>query len=373
MSEAMRLVSEVACILLLAFGVNLAAVGLCEAQVHSVPTRVIGDPPASELGEVALSLAVRLGESGPGAGPLGRIAISPDSSILAVTDVFNPDQVNLYSSTGEHLRTLGGRGDGPGEFQNVMWVTAVADSVFVYDNVHARETLYTFDGTYHRSRRMVPNLWRAVPFAGGRTVVNAYDPAAARAGAPLHVVVEGRIVTAFPPPERPFDGADRPLLRRALAAESDSTLWMARRTEYGIELWSITGAPILRLERDVDWFVPHEDRGAILPDAAPRPRVWDLHRSPEGLLWVLLHVADERWQDQFDPARPADMSFTGHFHEYRNSIVEVIDPEDGRLVASREFDLYFSGFTSAGHLATYHEPIADLPYIEVFSVSLRQP
>ncbi len=363
----------------LAVGVTLGvlcvagcAPDLAEREVDEAPSTVKVTTPA-ELRRLSLDVVLTLGHDGPGAGPLGRIAVSPDTSIFAVTDVFRPHEVHLYGSTGEHLMTLGRRGDGPGEFRNIIFLTAVGDSLFVYDNSHGRETVYTFDGTYHRSRPLTQNLWRALPLPGGTAVVNGYDPAPGRSGAPLHLVVEGQGTWSFPAPAGPFEPRDRPFLRRALAAESDSAFWAAAETAYGIELWGVPGTRIVTLERDADWFVPHDEAGVILPNVPPAPRIRDLHRSPDGLLWVLLHVADSNWRNQFDPERPADMAFTGNFHGYRDSVLEAIELETGRLVASERFPTYFSGFTSAGHVAAYHEPAGGPPYIEIRSIRLREP
>jgi hypothetical protein len=322
----------------------------------------------AEQMSLSLSLTARIGQEGPGAGPLGSIAVSPDSALFAVAEVFNPAEVNLYSAAGEHLGTLGGRGDGPGEFQNVMYLTALGDSLFVYDNVHGRETVYSFEGAFHRSHPIERTLWRALPLGDGYTIVNAVSPD----GPPLRLMFEGEPAIAIPDSTPPPDTSNRALLRRALAAGSGGTFWSASQTRYRLDQRDLSGNLVTRLDRDAEWFSPHEQVGGIRPDKRPEPLLWDLHFSPDGHLWVLLHVADDRWAEQFDAERPADMSFNGNFHGYLDSIVEVIDVQEGRFVGSRRFDVYLSGFTSAGHLAAYHEPDGALPYIDVFSLILER-
>ena len=57
-----------------------------------------------------------------------------------------------FDARGRHLRTVGRKGAGPGEFEGLMWVAECgADSVFVYDFVLRRISVFAPNGDFARS------------------------------------------------------------------------------------------------------------------------------------------------------------------------------------------------------------------------------
>lgn len=66
---------------------------------------------------------------------------------VAVADGVNVE-IRFFEETGEFIRTVGGRGDGPGEFRTIMSLGVCApDEVWVYDPAHARLTRYDGRGS----------------------------------------------------------------------------------------------------------------------------------------------------------------------------------------------------------------------------------
>lgn len=57
-------------------------------------------------------------------------------------------RIVVFDSTGDHLRTLGQRGGGPGELENVQDVAWFGDTLVVMDGQNARLTHLTRDGQY---------------------------------------------------------------------------------------------------------------------------------------------------------------------------------------------------------------------------------
>ena len=75
----------------------------------------------------------------------GRIAVA-DRQLASIT-VFSPD--------GTVVATMGGRGDGPGEFRNITTLVADgADQIVAFDRVHQRTSTWTFDGKLVGSGRL---------------------------------------------------------------------------------------------------------------------------------------------------------------------------------------------------------------------------
>jgi hypothetical protein len=73
----------------------------------------------------------------------------PDGRI-AVADAHDAS-VRLFDASGHHLRTIGRRGEGPGEFQAPTWIQRCAtDSLYVWDAFQGRVTVLDDDGEYVR-------------------------------------------------------------------------------------------------------------------------------------------------------------------------------------------------------------------------------
>lgn len=63
-----------------------------------------------------------------------------DGSIVVASAVSS--DVRVFSASGEHLRTTGRKGGGPGEFQSIAWMQAIAgDSILVFDGTARRFTV----------------------------------------------------------------------------------------------------------------------------------------------------------------------------------------------------------------------------------------
>ncbi len=72
-----------------------------------------------------------------------------DGSIVVADD--GSDEVRVFSPVGEHVRTLGGNGEGPGEFNRLDQLQILpGDSILAYDFWAARITIFAPDGTLGR-------------------------------------------------------------------------------------------------------------------------------------------------------------------------------------------------------------------------------
>lgn len=94
-----------------------------------------GDPPYlfDQIGDVA-----RL--------PDGRLAIADGGS----------GEIRLFDRSGRHVLTLGGLGDGPGEFRGVPSFVAWRDSILAFDGTLARLTLFDLAGNLVETTAVEP-------------------------------------------------------------------------------------------------------------------------------------------------------------------------------------------------------------------------
>ena len=82
------------------------------------------------------------------------------------------NQLKVFSGAGEFLFSIGREGEGPGEFQQLDWVSRYrGDSIFAYDYGLGRWSVFGSDGTFARSARVTsPGGQRveiAQPFSSG--------------------------------------------------------------------------------------------------------------------------------------------------------------------------------------------------------------
>jgi hypothetical protein len=98
-------------------------------------------------------------------GRIGWIAVDSKNQIYALD--FQTQQVQVYSADGEYVRTIGGRGAGPGEMQGAMFMfMGPADTLLVPDLPNQRVNRYAPDGSALESFRVsleqgLPMLFKA--------------------------------------------------------------------------------------------------------------------------------------------------------------------------------------------------------------------
>lgn len=81
-------------------------------------------------------------------------------------------EVRIFDETGEHVRSLGGRGDGPGEFKNASSVWArPGDTLWVGDYRPWRYNVFAADGHWSRAVELDP-IYLNPPRNGGGVLAN---------------------------------------------------------------------------------------------------------------------------------------------------------------------------------------------------------
>ncbi len=121
-----------------ALAVSLAA---CSEPTAAPGTHI------DELAVLSLDEEVRIGsfdDPVTGFSRIGDVWVAPDGEVwVAETQA---DEIRVYSSDGELLRTYGRSGDGPGEFRSIYDFGLVGDTLWVSDSGHRRTTLFSLDG-----------------------------------------------------------------------------------------------------------------------------------------------------------------------------------------------------------------------------------
>lgn len=132
------------------------------------------DVPQSSLGEQPEMMIS--GADEPYLGAIGAVAWLSDGRL--VVEDQQSAELHLFGPDGGHIAVLGGRGDGPGEFQNVGTLSVgQADTLYAYDRRHRRLSVLHPDTGYLGSITMAidPEAFRVTDvWALGRDTLLAY-------------------------------------------------------------------------------------------------------------------------------------------------------------------------------------------------------
>lgn len=111
-----------------------------------------------------------------------------DAPLFQVSDAFlsgdtifvaeaSSGKVRLYSRNGKQLLSFGGIGKGPGEFTRLGWIQMVRDSLYAYDFIAARISVFDRSGQFVRSITLRRDHYRSVfavgVFADGSFLIRA--------------------------------------------------------------------------------------------------------------------------------------------------------------------------------------------------------
>lgn len=249
--------------------------------------------------------------------------------------------VKVFDARGRFMRTLGRAGRGPGEFRGVGAIRIGAgDSIHVFDANNLTRSIFSPSLAFVRSTRLeIPSeiVWLAM-VDGGSFVIAAPIRTPARVGYPLHLVNgAGRIVRSF----GSTSGAFRPDIpyfdNRTIAHGAPGQVWAAHLNQYRIELWSTEGRKLRELRRTVPWFPAYLANRAPSRSVPPPTLLGQVRQDRAGRLWVRIRVPDANWRRAVRPGGPHGVTVSDH-DRYVDTIIEVIDPRRGRLLASRRFD-----------------------------------
>lgn len=275
----------------------------------------------------------------------------------------------IYDSVGDLLSTLGREGDGPGEFRGIWRLKRLpGDSILVIDWETRRLTVFDADGRYARSLNAPFAILDLEPFSANVWVAAGMAFTEEHIGFPLHRLSASGAI------EHSFGGDVTVLQHRPSAAQRVITadsggVWAGRHDRYEIEYWSLSGVHRTTLDRKTSWFPDREDEGSRDSWQMPiQPRIRDLYRDPDGRLWVIAVAARPGWQ-------PSPQNWGGIETDEQNleTIIEVIDPQEGVLVARERFAWIGWSFTDDGDIVTYHHDRDGVMVVTLLRPSVIKP
>jgi hypothetical protein len=174
-----------------------------------------------------------------------------------------------------------------------------------------------------------------------------------KSGKALHVFAkDGKYARSLGAELPPILGHE-PRFQQVLSNAASSSIWAGYMTKYQLDRWSYSGDHVQTLTRKVDWFTEWPE--SMFEMKPSRPGKYDNVSSIRGIyqrspteLWVLIKVPRSTRLASTD-------STPGSMVERFESVLEVIDPVKGLLIASQRIPQTFYGFTNDGDLVGVEE------------------
>ena len=180
----------------------------------------------------------------------------------------------------------------------------------------------------------------------------------------LHRVVDGRVVASFgeAPVLQPGERRRQPY---KLGRSTGRSFWSAAADRYQVELWTVEGQLQRRLVGERDWFDPPPH------DAPPTTTLMNVWES-DGLLWVLFHVRDPQ-APGFDPRENMDPFVSTD--RAMDTVIEVIDPTDGSLVAAYRTEMQLNAplMTTPGLVESRTQDDTGFVRLRIWELVLERP
>lgn len=239
------------------------------------------------------------------------------------------------------------------------------------------DSLVVFDPSGRPARRLaLTSGWsqQFIVLDDGTIVMNVISRSPALAGAPLHVLdPAGRHSRSFGANTAVRLPRDEVYLERRLARANQPGRFWSVSFAYVIELWDSSGQRHRTLVRRAEWYEPYEGFRPADPRRAPPMGINAIWQDSAGLLWVAVFVPDREWARGIGPGPGPERPYRIiDYNRFVDTVVEVIDPETGRLVASTRLDQFLSQGDGA-YLVGDNGDFSKRPEIHVWRARLSPP
>lgn len=315
---------------------------------------------------------------------VAAVAPAPDGSVYIADSQLAV--VRHYDATGAHIRDLGNRGEGPGEFGRIAGLAVRPDgALVVWDAGLNRLNVFDSDGAL-LSTSMIPDArgaYRGFVWGdGGRTFVTL-APGGANPMVEIgqldwgEVLDDGSVERLHSAPAADSEGPSfvlagpggyyRPFNTMTLSTVGpDGTLWTVRNDEYRItgvrtdgdsvmiardeEPIELTAEELDEWEARAQSFIdrdPQLGTDGYLPIPEVKPFIRELVTDPEGRLWVSRYT--EPVFMEYTPEQAADREARGlASYQWRDTLTWDVFDRDGRFLGVVTFPLRTTLSTAMG-------------------------
>lgn len=350
---------------------TLAHVGMpCDVQAQTLID--LGRVARCRSCKLELAPLMRIGDA-RGDGSLDfsspQLSYDPRTGNFAVFQI-GRSGVSLFDSTGKVLRRVGGRGQGPGEVEQLVDVQFVGDALVMLDYPGRKLVMVDRAGKFVREVRLslAPGRFRAL--ADSLIVLGAMDRSPANVGWPLHLVniFSGKESSRFGSSDGAYDGT-RPFASDVVLGWTPlhTVPWHGKRRELRFERWTVDNRLLTRITGDMNWFL----NGIVSSRDAPPPLFLAFGSDDTERLVVLTRVPDPRWRSV--PRVGAEGGVESKYlDDFVDTRVDVFDLSGGRHLGTLILDDADPNLVSvAGHLILYRTEVGSDGVLRVVLYSVR--
>lgn len=265
-------------------------------------------------------------------------------------------EISVFDSTGKFLRTLGRRGEGPGEYGFISHVGVGTTYIHVFE-YHSGRTMLDHDFAVVRTDRFPGQIFSVAVMSDDEVVFAAEVPTPESVGHELHVLHASGEIGSYG-----YDGGVYP---------SGLTTWTSQRS-------NVAGRD------DIVWVVPDQANRLVRWDLVPEPRVGrviERHIAEFGErgmntsamldergLWIIWHGPDGNWTRTL---RRGDEMPSEPRRRISDGWLDLVDPATGLTLARHRQDGVFQGFAAgSGYVVAYHETDAGVPFLHILEPRL---
>lgn len=280
--------------------------------------------------------------------------------------------IDVYDSRGRRVRSIAKEGLGPGEL-NLVYGFALGPGDTVTAFAQSSAGVLTTSGTFVRYLNRIPGRVYSASILPSGDMFVASPVAVGNQVRTLHVVSResGALSLSFGASDA-RDRASEYGNRRTVAQSATEHRASARVNRYEIDFWDHAGKRTRTLVRTPDWFQPWMKDYA--PESGPgklQPHLVGTAIDSARRLWVSVYVPKDRSVQI--PSGIPNASAPGFFNSVYDTVIEVIDLDSRRLIASKRFSGALTGFFPGRLLATEAVDSDGVPYLEILAVSLVRP
>ena len=319
------------------FPIVLLCVAIAGCRAEAPPPEASGPCPLGDC-RIELEHIARITDADdPGILPTSIAWIQETEAGTFVSASLDGTQIAEFGPDGRLAGVIGRAGEGPGEFLRLhTLIPGPGDTLFAPDLGQGRISMFGPDRTLAGTFPM-PFVLPDLVMPDGSFLVAAPIRRSETIGYPLHVVDrEGRVVRSFGTDEPQYRPDSNHILTRIVAPGRDGTVWAMAPARYLLERWDpSTGERLQSTRIPSDWF-----RESIEPytdeTVRPPPRVAGLWEDEDGLVWIIVQDADPDWEPspRANEHRPIERQERNRLYDW---VIEVVDPDSGRVLASRRF------------------------------------
>lgn len=329
------------------------------------PEQVSGEVTCAEC-VITLDTIVTIGGlDGPGldvVSGFSGVAVDRRDRLLVWTG-YGSSEISVFDSTGEYLRTIGGAGQGPGEYRSVSYVGVGRRYIHVFDSQNGR-TMLDHDFRVVRTDRF-PGQILSVAVVGDDVAVFAGNiPTPAAVGHSLHLLWPSGEMASYGYDGETYLSQTTPGTTGTSVAGRGGTVWTVQRHVNRIVRWDL--APEPRVGRVFDRHVVEFIEGG---DAFAPATLGEAMLDDRGL-WIVWHGADPDWKGPPPTSRKrSELPLV----ELRDSWLDLVDPATGRTIARYQQDGALSSpVAGSSYLLGYEETDAGVPYLHILEPRLSR-